>query len=160
MTRKPDPLPDQRARFINPDGTPTPEFFKWLLAADASVKATIDFIDTPVADPTFELIEEFSVFIAFPANKDYRLQLKATEARTITEVVTRSASGTCTATVKVDSTALGGSANSVSSSEQSQAHSSSNTWGVGQDIVLTVSSNSSCVDMVLTFKTTRTITAT
>jgi hypothetical protein len=78
-------------------------------------------------------------------------------AGTITETVTKSVSGTCTATFKVNSTALGGTANSVSSAEQSQAHASTNTFVAGDDIVLTVSSNSSCADMSFSIKYTRTL---
>lgn len=118
----------------------------------------IAIVDNPPPVPTYELLEDFSVVIPFPANKDYRLVLDASAERTITEVVTRSVSGTCTAQVKIDSTALGGTANSVSSSEQKQAHSSANVWGAGQDLVLTVSANASCVDMTLTVKTVRTLT--
>ena len=71
-------------------------------------------------------------------------------------MTTKSASGTCTATWKINSTALGGTANSVSSSEQSQAHSSNNVFAAGDDIVLTVSSNSSCLKMAWTITYTRT----
>lgn len=101
--------------------------------------------------------EQISGFIAAPANKDYRIGLDMKHAGTITEVTTRSASGTCTATWKINTTALGGTANSVSSSEQTQSHASSNAFSAGDDIVLTVSSNSSCADMSFTIKYTRTL---
>lgn len=48
-------------------------------------------------------------------------------------------------------------ANSVSSSEQSQSHSSSNAFSAGDDIQLTISSNSSCADLSFTIKYTRTL---
>lgn len=99
--------------------------------------------------------EQISGFIASPSNKDYRIALDMKHGGTITEVTTRSASGTCTATWKINTTALGGTANSVSSSEQTQTHSSSNVFAAGDDIVLTVSSNSSCADMSFTIKYTR-----
>lgn len=96
-------------------------------------------------------------FISTPSDKDYRLVLKAAHAGSITETTTRSESGTCTATFKVNTTALGGTANSVSSSEQSQAHTSSNTFAEGDDLVLTVSSNASCAGLSFTVKYTRTL---
>jgi Collagen triple helix repeat (20 copies) len=99
--------------------------------------------------------EQISGFIASPSDKSYTIALKMAHGGTITECTTKSASGTCTATFKVNSTALGGTANSVSSSEQSQAHSTTNTFVAGDDIVLTVSSNSSCADMSFTIKYTR-----
>lgn len=96
-------------------------------------------------------------FIAAPSNKSYTIALKMAHPGTITETTTKSASGTCTATFKINSTALGGSANSVSSAEQSQSHVSSNAFLAGDDIVLTVSSNSSCADMSFSIKYTRTL---
>ncbi len=96
-------------------------------------------------------------FIATAADKDYRFVLKAAHAGTITETTTRSESGTCTATFKVNTTALGGTVNSVSTSEQSQAHASSNTFAEGDDLVLTVSANSSCLGLSFTIKYTRTL---
>lgn len=101
------------------------------------------------------ITDAISGMILVPANKDYRLVVKVPFAGTITETVTRSASGTCTATFKVNTTALGGTANSVSSTEQAQAHASSNTFAADDDLVLTVSSNSACADMSFTIKFTR-----
>lgn len=106
---------------------------------------------------TTQTTEMIAGFIASPAEKDYRIVVKMAHGGTITETTTISASGTCTATFKVNSTALGGTANSVSSSEQSQAHASTNTFVAGDDIVLTVSSNSSCADMSFSIKYTRTL---
>lgn len=96
-------------------------------------------------------------FISSPSEKDYRIVLKAAHGGTITETTTRSASGTCTATFKINTTALGGTANSVSSSESSQAHASDNAFSAGDDIVLTISSNSSCADLSFTIQYTRTL---
>lgn len=93
------------------------------------------------------------------ADQDYIILLKAPHAMTITETTTKSWSGTCTATFKINSTALGGTANSVSTSEESQAHASANSVAAGDDIVLTVSSNSSCEDMNFTIKYTATLSA-
>lgn len=91
-------------------------------------------------------------FIAYPSNKDYRLVVNAPWPGSIEEVTTRCESGSCTATTKINTTALGGTANSVTTSEQSQAHTTSNTFAAGDDIVLTISSNASCVGMSYTMK--------
>ena len=96
-------------------------------------------------------------FIEIPDNQDYRLVVNAPYAMTITSTTTRCVSGTCTATFKINTTALGGTANSVSTAEQEQAHASANAVAAGDDIVLTVSSNSSCEDMSFTIKFTRTL---
>jgi hypothetical protein len=101
--------------------------------------------------------EMIAGFIAVPSDKSYTIALKMAHGGTVTETTTKSASGTCTATFKINSTALGGTANSVSSSEQSQAHASANTFVAGDDIVLTVSSNATCADMSFSIKYTRTL---
>jgi hypothetical protein len=100
---------------------------------------------------------EQSWLIEFADNKDYRVVINSALARTITGVTTRSSSGTCTLTVKINTTALGGTANSVSTSEQTQSHSSDNAVAVGDDIVLTVSSNSGAENVSVTLTGTLTL---
>jgi hypothetical protein len=124
------------------------------LVDDADAAAQRTTLSAAAASQTGEQI---SGFIASPSNKDYRIVVDMKHGGTITEVTTRSASGTCTATWKINTTALGGTANSVSSTETTQSHSSSNVIAAGDDIVLTVSSNSSCADMSFTIKYTRTL---
>lgn len=90
-------------------------------------------------------------------NKDYKIVVKLSHALTITETTTISASGTCTFTFKINTTALGGTANSVSSVEQSQAHSTNNAAAAGDDLVITASANSSCIDASFTILFTKTL---
>lgn len=90
-------------------------------------------------------------------NQDYRLVINIPYACTINETTTRCTSGTATATFKINTTALGGTANSVSSSEQSQTHSSANAVAAGDDIVLTISANAACLNLSFTVKFTRTL---
>ncbi len=101
--------------------------------------------------------EMMSGFIGTVADKDYRIVVKAAHGGTFTETTTRSESGTATFTFKINTTALGGTANSVSSSEQSQAHASNNVFVAGDDIVITASSNSACLGASFTMKYTRTL---
>jgi hypothetical protein len=102
-----------------------------------------------------QTLEGIGGFFSLIDNKDYRIIIKAPHGGTITETTTRCASGTCTATFKINTTALGGTANSVSNSEQSQAHASANTFAAGDDIVITISSNATCQDMSFMIKYTR-----
>lgn len=95
--------------------------------------------------------------IEIPADQDYRLVVNIPFAGTITSVTTRSAAGTCTATFKINTTALGGTANSVSTTEDEQAHASANAFVAGDDIVVTISSNSACDRASFTIKYTRTV---
>jgi len=106
---------------------------------------------------TDAITDFISGLIPAPADQDYKLIVKAPYAGTITETTTISTTGTCTATFKINTTALGGTANSVSTTEQSQAHASANAFIAGDDIVLTVSSNASCENMSFTIKFTKTL---
>ena len=81
------------------------------------------------------------------ANKDYTLVVDCPYPLTITETTTQSGAGTCTATFKINATALGGTANSVSTTKQAQVQSSANSAVTGDKIVMTVSANSSCADL-------------
>jgi hypothetical protein len=94
-------------------------------------------------------------FIGTGTARAYPLLLKAPFAFRITEVTSKCTSGTATATVSIDAVNLGGTANSVSSSEQSQTHSSANTVSAGQDVVVTLSSVTSPVDPIITVKGVR-----
>lgn len=119
------------------------------------IKAQVDAsLTAKAAKPQTDFL---SGVIKSPANQDYRLVVDVPYAGTITKVTTRSASGTCTATCKINTTALGGAANSVSATEQSQTHASANAFAAGDDIVMTVSANASCVDMSFTIEFTRTL---
>jgi hypothetical protein len=120
-----------------------------------AISATAAYVGARAAKT--QTTEMIAGFIASPSNKSYTLVLKAAHAGTITETTTICVSGTCTATFKIGSNALGGTANSVSSSEQSQAHASNNAVVAGDDIVLTISANSTCVDMAFSIKYTRTL---
>lgn len=94
--------------------------------------------------------------IEYPVNKTYRLVQYMRHAGTITETHTQCSSGTCTATFKINGVALGGTANSVSSVENSQAHSTSNTFSAGATITVEITSNSACEDLSFTIEYTRT----
>lgn len=100
---------------------------------------------------------EWTGLIEYPTDKAYTICINSPFARTITSITTKSSSGTCTFTGKINSTNLGGTANSVSSSESEQTHSTNNAMAAGDDFTLTVSSNSSCQMLSFTVKWTRTL---
>lgn len=101
------------------------------------------------------ITQSFPFMISVPVNQSYTMVQKASFGGTITEAVSKCLSGTCTATFKINSTNLGGTANAVSSAEQAQAHSSANVFVAGDDIVVTVSANAACLDAALNLKYTR-----
>lgn len=85
-----------------------------------------------------------SGLISFPEDGEYRLIVNIPYGKTINSTTTRSASGTCTATFSINATPLGGTANSVSTAENVQTHSTDNGMVAGDDLVLTVSANAAC----------------
>jgi hypothetical protein len=145
MTRVPIPQPGR--------GT-TQEDYRYLQNLDREARATATALSGKAAKAQ---TWEQSFFIPAPENGDMRLVLNASVARTITSVTTRSSAGTATLTVKINSTALGGTANSVSTTEQTQAHSSANAVAVGDDIVFTWSSVSSAENVSVTLSGTLTL---
>ena len=100
--------------------------------------------------------EVFTSDVATVADQDYVLWYNAPYAGTVTAVRTDCASGTCTLTGKINSTALGGTANSVSSTASEQAHSTTNTFVKDDVLKFTVSANSACLTMAVIFYITRT----
>lgn len=76
-------------------------------------------------------------------------------AGTIVNTTTICASGTATYTFKISTTGLGGTANAVTSSQDENAHASANAFVVGNDIQLTRSADSTCVDANFTIEYTR-----
>jgi hypothetical protein len=132
------------------------------IACTAAGRAILDDADaaaqrTTLSAAAMSQTDFIAGVIETPGNKDYMLCVKLPYGITITEVTTISKAGTCTATFKINTTALGGTANSVSTSEQSQSHSSSNVASAGDDIQVTISSNSSCDRMAFMIKFTRTL---
>ena len=105
------------------------------------------------------MIEEWPVLIPVPENASYTLVLNSAVDRTVTKITTKCVSGTCTVTGKINTTALGGTANSASSTEQSQAHATANEMVAGDDLVITISSNSTCRNLSINIHTTRTLTS-
>lgn len=74
---------------------------------------------------------------------------------TITDVVAISDSGTCTLTISIDGTDLGGSSNSVSTTESVENHTTDNVVNAGDDIEYTIASNSNCKHISITLQGTR-----
>lgn len=156
--QKPDPLPDATVPPQIAPGVWHPDWYRWFRFIDRVIRETVDFANTPEPPPPeIEFPEQWPIIIEVPEAKDYVLIQNNDVERTIYDTVSDCDSGTCTATFKINSTALGGTANSVSSTEQVQAHSTANVLGVGDDLVVTISANSACVGMRLNAKTTRTI---
>jgi hypothetical protein len=82
-------------------------------------------------------------------NGDYECMMNVPDDFNILEIRSSCRTGTCTATVKIDTVPLGGSANSVSTVSNSQVHASANSVPVGGDVTVTISANAGCEGMIL-----------
>jgi hypothetical protein len=108
-------------------------------------------------NPTYKTRQEAIDFtIESPDNKDYLFEINCPYGYTITQVDSDCRAGTCTATTKIGGVALGGGANSVSTSLQSKTHASSNAIALNGTSVVTISANSSCEGLRLVYWITRT----
>jgi hypothetical protein len=92
------------------------------------------------------------VYVETVADGDYNCLINVPVGFKITSVRTKCTSGTATATFKIGSTALGGTANAVSSSSQTQAHTTNNTVANGDTVKVTFSSNSACLGAHASFQ--------
>ena len=95
------------------------------------------------------------IYIETVADQDYVLSFDMPFAGEITTLRTKTQSGTCTVTGKINTTALGGTANSASSTAQEQVHSSANAWVKGDTLKVTISANSSATDLEIAFMGTQ-----
>ena len=102
-------------------------------------------------------VDQWSWFIEFPEDKDYDLIINSPYACTINSVTTDCTAGTGTLTGKINTTALGGTANSVSTTESEQTHSSANSLAAGDNFRITMSATSGLENMSVTVKITRTL---
>lgn len=139
---------------ITPDAVPGDEhFYRYLQTQEqtaANNKTALDAIELSAAH-----INQFffnSVLILTPDDQDYKIVVKSPVVFSILSITTITTAGTCTVTGKINTTALGGTANSASTTEQEQTHSTSNTVGVGDDVVLTISSTSAAENLSVTLK--------
>lgn len=96
------------------------------------------------------------IFIEYPDDKDYPI-VNIPVGFTINDVTTKSTAGTCAVTIKINGVALGGSANSVTTSESTEAHSSDNVVDFGDDLTVTVSSNFGAENVSVMLNCTRTL---
>lgn len=138
-------IPDSGA-IGNPDGTePVLAFYNSLTTFMSRAKLLLEgkIVDT----------REFSMM--FVEDGTYHLALNTPFGMELTSVTTDCDSGTCTATVKINGTSLGGTANSVSTTEQTQEHSSDNEAVAGDDVTVVISSNSACEGLRLSARFNR-----
>lgn len=100
-----------------------------------------------------------SVLIEYASDKAYKLIPKAAHAWTLDSITTISTTGTCTVTLTIGGVALGGGANSASTTLSTVSHTSANVLPVDGVLVLTVSANAACEGLSVLLKGRRTFVA-
>lgn len=106
---------------------------------------------------TLIITEAIGSMILAPENQDYVIGLNMPFAGTIVDFTTIATTGTCTLQVKINTTAVTGLTNAVSTSEVTTTASGSNVFAAGDDIRLTLSSNASCRNLSFMIKATRAV---
>lgn len=124
-------------------------------------KATTDTLTnktltSPVITTPTGFIEVFTGHIETAANKTYVLDQAAAYAYTINTLKIIDTSGTVTAAIKINGTAVTSiSAVSVSNSVATGTASGANTVAIGDLVTLVLTSNSTALDVTYTLKVTR-----
>lgn len=110
----------------------------------------------------------WDIYVETVADQDYEFTFDAPYPGTVATLRTKTQSGSCTVTGYVvdnsaspaTATAFGGSANSASTTAEEQSHASAsplnNSWAKGDTVKITVSSNSSATDLMVTLYGART----
>ena len=120
----------------------------------AGTSGQILFSNGSSALPSFaSLTDGIGGLVLYPDEINYRIWLNSPFDLTITKTSTRCTAGTCTLSFLVAAVSIGGTANSVSTTLDEQAHSYS--VSAGQTISMTVSSNSGCEGMAFMVAYTR-----
>lgn len=132
-----------------------------LLAADpedALGAATKQYVDALLATKAgLVQTDVWSWTVPGPSNGDIPLIENLPFGATVKSITTKAGAGTCTVTGKINGVALGGSANSVSTSRDVQAHATANAMMAGDNFSLTIGSNSNCLDLIVTAEIERSL---
>ncbi len=127
------------------EGGATPELMGALGAFAKNNSTLIDLVNGGLVDDRLLVVQ-------FVEDGNYPLWRNVPYGFEIESVTTDCTSGTCTATVKINGVAIGGTANSVSTTETTQAHTTDNAVVIGDDVIVTIASNSGCEGMELSVK--------
>jgi len=123
--------------------------------ATASKNTAVSSAATAVAAAATVTEQEKHGIIMIPqTSENYLVGLRMRHAGTITRTTTKCASGTATCTIKINSSNIGQAAHSVSTTEQSIARTSSNTFVAGDDISIDFSAAAACLQMAFSIEYT------
>lgn len=149
-------LPPERSSWMDNAFRPLRDFYLWCQVVDQKLRELFSEAATNLADIATAL-----------GNKAARVQIvpwahthgkvkdgtyflaRATLPGTLDTTYTDCTSGTCTVRWAINGVNVGSTANSVSSTAQTQTHSSAKTFAIGDVISYTITSNSACLNALL-----------
>lgn len=149
--------PDTSARLVDDNGRISEtwvNFFKTLIRSQTSFSGSVRDLTTSKASAQQPFAE--AMLIEYPEDKDYKFVALAIEG-TIEEVVTETASGSCTVTVYIGDQPLGGSPNSANTTKQSRTHTAKNTLTTDDDVMVRITDNSTAENCSVTIRGTRSL---
>ncbi len=146
-----DPLPlPQPASLNDAKGQTTTHGYRYFDSLDRAARDHESRLGTVEALKTFSIVW----FIPAPLAQDYTY-INLPYAFTVNSMTTKCTAGTCTAVAKINSTAITGLSNSVSTTEVTNNASGANAFAAGDDIKITLSDVSSSVNVSVTLNVTR-----
>src|SRR3990172_1706299 len=119
----------------------------YVLIADSTQSTGLRWGTASGSAPDF-----ISGHIEAPDNKEYFLATYLPFGGQVESITTQSVEGTCRLDGYIDGYVLGGSYNSVSSTEETQYHTSDNVFAIGQTLSIILSATPGCSDVLFTIK--------
>lgn len=158
-------IPTAGETFVLEDGRPNPTWWRFFQRLGSQFNQTtrdLASTDSGLGTKATTVQKEYGSWpYLVPEDGTITLALNLAFEWTITKVSTKTNVGTATVTVKIDGVALGGTANSASTSQQEQAHSSANVAAAGTDVQVTLASTSAdCAGLTIAIEGTRVLATT
>lgn len=119
--------------------------YAWLQSLDRKARQIIGQFPGEIISVENDVTLPEGIIVQYPENGDYPILTSVPYAGTITRSVTKAKSGTATATFKKNGSSIGGTANSVSSTEDNETHSVD--FDIGDDLSVTISSASGDLEL-------------
>lgn len=140
------PLPTEQSEPISADTRSfISQWWSWFKMVDNVVRQAVQQFPGEIVSETENVVFLEGKDILYPENRDYPILSNAPYPGSITGSYSKSFAGTGTATFKKNGTSIGGTANSISTTAQTQSHALN--WDVGDNLSVTVSSASGDLEL-------------
>lgn len=149
-------LPDKIRAWVDAAGRPFDDFYLWCKTVDTRLRALLESIGGVSDDlAALEIKDDLTHTVSIVRNVTARFLWRADTDGTIDNTYTDCQSGTCTVRWYINGVAVGSTANSVSTTAETQTHTTNNEFEAGDIITYTITSNSACLEAFLQANITR-----